>query len=328
MSNEDTGFLSQDQIDSMLAGGTTPPAAGDEKTAAAGSEQSGVALARYDFRRKERFSTEQSRTLELVYERFAKQLGAVTGAFLRTTSDSSLIEVKQITYGEFLMSLSETTAIWGFDVNPTGGTAAIELSPEAAYGLVYSLLGGRGPSVIEDRALTEIELTVLERVTEQILAVLVREWRAVCEAQFPIVTRDTRPQMLGVASSGDAFSVATFTLTVAETTGSFNLAFPVAAIEKMGLEATSSDEPPPPRDPEQADRWYKRLGKIPFPVTAQLESSIASADLLQLRVGDVVSFPVPATTGVEVHVTDRKKFHGRLCATDKRVQVAIEGAVG
>ena len=328
MSNEDTGFLSQDQTDSMLAGGTTPPAADDEETADAGSEQSGVALARYDFRRKERFSKEQSRTLELVYERFAKQLGAVTAAYLRTTSDSSLVMVEQITYGEFLMSLSETTAMWGFDVNPTGGTAAIELSPEAAYGLVYSLLGGRGPSVVEDRALTEIELTVLERVTEQILGVLAREWRAMCKAQFPIVTRDTRPQMLGVASSGDAFSVATFSLTVAETTGTFNLAFPVAAIEKMGLEATSSDEPAPARDQEQADRWHKRLARIPFPVTAQLESSIAAAALLQLRVGDVVSFAVPATTRVEVHVADRRKFCGRLCSADRRIQVAIEGTLG
>ena len=73
-----------------------------------------------------------------------------------------------------------------------------------------------------------------------------------------------------------------------------------------------------------AESLNRRLARIPFSVVAQVESTIPASDVVALQVGDVVSLDTPVTTEVDVNVSERRKFHGRLLGTGKNVQVRIQ----
>ena len=280
---------------------------------------------RYDFRRTERFTKDQLRGLELLYEQFARQLGGTLSAYLRTTASVTPVGLEQLTYGEFIRSRAETTALWSLALEPAGGTAALELNPDAAYAMAYTMMGGRGESTTEARALTEIELALCGRIVKYILQTLSDVWKSQGDLRFSVLGCDTRPQMLSIASGTDPFILGNFEIAVGDEKGTLTLGIPTDTIQSGGIRSTRT-EPRPVQDPADARRLQKQLERVPLPVTAQFESLIPASDVAALRVGDVVSISSPVTTEVDVHVSDKRKFYGKLFAASPGVRVRIERA--
>ena len=287
--------------------------------------EEGCTSVRYDFRRTERFTKDQLRGLELLYEQFARQLGGTLSAYLRTTASVTPVGLEQLTYGEFIRSRAETTALWSLALEPAGGTAALELNPDAAYAMAYTMMGGRGESTTEARALTEIELALCGRIVNYILQTLGEVWKSQGDLRFSVLGCDTRPQMLSIASGTDPFILGKFEVAVGEEKGTLTLGIPTATIQSGGIRSTRT-EPRPVQDPADARRLQKQLERVPLPVTAQFESLIPASDVAALRVGDVVSISSPVTTEVDVHVSDKRKFYGKLFAAKPGVRVRIERA--
>ena len=159
MAEKNSSYMSQAEVDALLSGDAKPSPT--PEAARQTDQEMRHDLVRYDFRRRERFSGDQLRAMELLYERYSRQLGGTLSAYLRTTATVSVGAIEQLTYAEFLMSLSETTAMWTIGLEPVGGVGAIELNPESAYAVVDAMMAGRGPSKTEERALTEIELSLV-----------------------------------------------------------------------------------------------------------------------------------------------------------------------
>ncbi|MBN1308161.1 MAG: hypothetical protein JXA18_09615, partial [Chitinispirillaceae bacterium] len=104
-------ILSQEEVDALLsavsAGGneTVSVADGGEETrfaALAGEGEKSLSL--YDFRRPDRVSKDQMRTLQNLHEGFARQFSTTLTNFLRTFVEIELVSVDQLTYSEFVMS--------------------------------------------------------------------------------------------------------------------------------------------------------------------------------------------------------------------------------
>src|SRR5262245_66065666 len=90
-------ILSQDEIDALLS--TSP----DGETVASRGEGSGAVI--YNFRRPDRLSKDQMRSLHILHERFARNATTSLAAYLRTTTELSLVWVEQFAYSEFLMAV-------------------------------------------------------------------------------------------------------------------------------------------------------------------------------------------------------------------------------
>ena len=78
----------------------------------------------------------------------------------------------------------------------------------------------------------------------------------------------------------------------------------------------------------QRDAYLQHLNLIPFPVTASLDSTIASSDVLSLRVGDTLSLGAPASKDVQFSVAGMPKFTGRLFAEDSRLRLRLTAPTG
>ena len=109
----------------------------------------------YNFRRPDRVTKDQMRSLHFLHDRFARNVSTSMSAYMRVVTEVSILSVEQFTYSEFLMSLSDPTAFYAVSMRPLEGIGALELkNPLIAasgcfgYGVEYakaldlSTLGG------------------------------------------------------------------------------------------------------------------------------------------------------------------------------------------
>ncbi|MDO8834253.1 MAG: hypothetical protein Q7V01_01600, partial [Vicinamibacterales bacterium] len=157
-------ILTQEEIDLLL--GSATELRKEEPPAPTMQTVNSVA---YDFRRPDRVSKEQIRALQLMHDRFARNVSASLSAYLRTVTDMSIVSVEQLTYSEFLMSLPDPTAFYALGMSPLDGVGALELNPAVAFMMIDRILGGSGKGVQLTRALTEIEQNVVDGIIKLIL---------------------------------------------------------------------------------------------------------------------------------------------------------------
>ena len=286
-------------------------------------------VARYNFRRPDRVSKEQLRSLHFLHDRYAVNLSSSLSAFLRAVTEVSIVSVEQFAYSEFLMSLPDPTAFYSFAMPPMDGLAALEINPSVAFTMVDRMLGGTGQTPAPNRALTEIEQNVLDSVVKLLLEHLTEAWRAIAELQFRIQDRETRPQMLRVTGPNEIVILLAFEIRISDSRGMVSICFPASTIESMeekfaqGWHRTRRQ----PTPVEEA-RLTANLGRIPLPVTTLLETRLAARDLLAIKPGDVVSLGHAASRPVDVHVGEVRRFLGRLTTSATGAAVRVERVSG
>ena len=316
-------ILSQDEIDALLS---TSPAA-DAGTRSRDPLLSGVL--QYNFRRPDRVSKEQIRSLHFLHDKFARNVASSLGGYLRTMMEFSIVSVAQFSYSEFLMSLSDPTAYYAIAMPPLDAIGALELNPTIAFTMVDRMLGGSGTGATPQRALTEIEQNVVDGVIKLILDHLTETWRGAFELEFKIHGRDTRPQMLQIAGPSEVVILLVFDLKVGDVRGMLNLCIPASVIEATGS-AFVQDWHRTRRDPTDGERkWlFENVGRMPFDVTTTLNTRLRAREFVRLGRGDLLSLGVPAETPVDVNVGDAVKFKGRLTAHGDHAAVVVESAIG
>ena len=126
--------------------------------------------AAYDFRRPPiQLSREHARILHLGFEAYARQAQSAFTSALRTLCQVSLVSIDQESYAEYVESLETSTCMTIFSADPIHGAAVLELPLPVAMTCIDLMLGGPGAPDQPDRALTEIEASVLRGLVERLL---------------------------------------------------------------------------------------------------------------------------------------------------------------
>lgn len=319
-------ILSQDEIDALLESSSTiAPVQGGTTARGPG----GAMAAAYNFRRPDRISKEQLRSLHFLHDRFAHNVSTSLSAFLRSVTEVTIVSVEQFAYSEFLMSLPEQTAFYAVGLDPLEGVAAVELNPAVAFTLVDRLLGGTGENTGMSRPLTEIEQNVIDSVMKLLLDALSDVWRVVTEVNFRIQARETRPQMLQVMGPNEIVVLLGFDIKVADSRGMLNLCIPATAIEATGDRFVQGSQRTRRQPTKDEEAWLAaNLGRVTVPVTAMLETTLAAEELLKLRPGDVVALGHSISQPIDVLVGKINRFAGRLAQNGQHIAVRVESRSG
>jgi len=316
-------ILSQEEIDALLASAAT----GQSDEASRGGVSNGVVI--YNFRRPDRITKEQLRSIHFLHDRFALNVSTSLSAFLRAMTEVSIVSVEQFAYSEFLMSLPDPTAFYAVGLDPLDGLGALELNPDVAFGMVDRLLGGTGHTPGPNRALTEIEQNVVDTVIKVLLENLSESWKPITDMQFRIQGRETRPQMLQVTGPNEIVILVVFNIRMGDIRGMLNLCIPASAIESVGGKFAQGwhRHSRQPTDQEQA--WLTaNLGRAPLPVTALLETTLSARDLLALRHGDVIALGHAASNPIDIQVGGVSRFEGRLTRRASGDGITVERVLG
>ncbi|HEY6361510.1 MAG TPA: flagellar motor switch protein FliM [Vicinamibacterales bacterium] len=314
-------ILSQEEIDALVAATSGRDRTEDARAASAAADN----VLTYNFRRPDRVSKEQLRSLHFLHDRFARNLSTSLSAFLRAMTDVSIVSVEQFAYSEFLMSLPDPTAFYSLSMAPLDGVGALELNPSVAFAMVDRMLGGTGDTPAPNRALTEIEQNVLDAVVKLILEHLTETWRGITDVRFRIQGRETRPSMLQVTGPNEVVILLAFDMGLGPGRGMLSISIPAAAIETMEEKVTQGWNRTQ-RQPTAQDeaRLYANLGRVTLPVTTILETKIGTRELLTLQPGDVMTLGHSANAPVAVNVGGVRRFSGRLTSEGGTKAVLIE----
>ena len=145
-------ILSQEEVDALL----TAVSEGEIAVERPEAPTKRHTIARYDFKRPERVSKEQFRGFQTLSELFARDLSTALGGSLRAIARVSVVSVDQITYDEYVLSISSPTSYNIIQLPPLEGNLILEFNPSLIFPIIDRLLGGRGVPISKLRELTEI----------------------------------------------------------------------------------------------------------------------------------------------------------------------------
>ena len=129
--------LSQSEIDNLLKALSTGELDIDE---AKNTEEKQVK--NYDFARPSKFSKEHLRTLEIIFEHFARLLATNLPAYLRKSVTVDVVNSEVVIYSEFANALSNPVLLGVVGMSPLNGNIIMEMASNLGFAIVDRLLGG------------------------------------------------------------------------------------------------------------------------------------------------------------------------------------------
>ena len=209
--------LSQAEVENLLSqmqtagdGATKSPAAARESSAEP-STKPREKIVPYDFKRPERVGKEQMRALQTLHEGFARNFGAALSGLLRSIVEVKLTSVDQLTYSEFVFSLENPTCFNLLKAEPLEGNLILDINPSILYPIIDRLLGGgRDPTPLARRPLTEIELRLVARITSLFLEEFRRAWDNVLELKLAVERVESNPQLVQIVPPNEVVVLISF----------------------------------------------------------------------------------------------------------------------
>ncbi len=330
--------ISQEEMDALL-GVLSQEAAGSQKE---GEDASGVSPASqpgleprerkvkikpYDFRRPDRFSNEQMRTLQMLHENFGRLFAASLSTHLRTVVEIKVLSANQITFEEFLKSVPNPTNVNIFSMSPLQGTAILEMNPVLVFTLIDRILGGPGNPPLKQRDFTDIEMTILEKVVKRALDNLKEAWQHAASLNFKLEAMESNPLFVQIVSPDETVALINLEVKIKSVTSTMNVCIPYVVLETIISKLSAHQWFTVVKKAESgisAEDLKKNLKTTFVRVSVQLGvTHITIRDLLSLKVGDVVRLDNGINEDLKIYVGDRHTFSGRPGLIRKRKGVQI-----
>lgn len=284
----------------------------------------------YDFRRPNRISKDRMRALEAMYGILVKSLENWLTSRVRTQVELQLLAVEQLSFGEFLLSLTTPCASYVFDIADSGGAqGVIDFGTEFSFFLIDRLLGGTGAPGVMDRALTPLERLIVRLVAEQTAAQLSEVWQDHVKLDLKLSRFESIPDMLQIANREDPVLVANVEVMAGGIRSQLLMCLPFSVLEtffttsgpqRIQRAQLSSDELA--ADRKNAE-WLLRMTRVE--VSARLPRfRLSMRHLMALRPGSVVATGLAPDSPVELIIEGRLRFRGRTGKIGRKLAVRIE----
>jgi flagellar motor switch protein FliM len=321
--------LSQTEIDSLLSEMNSGRVDVDEVLA---GKYSKGEIANYDFRRPNRISKNQVRTLQSIHENFAEIFGYYLVSKLQNVVSFTVTSVDQLFYSEFILSVSNPSCLYIFDIEGTDGSGILEISPELALTIVELLLGGKGEIMPKPRTITPIEQAVIRGIIEHSLSDLRTAWRAIAELHFKYSRLEIEADFVQIAPSSEIVVVVSFDVKIGNNNNTFmmNLCFPTFALEevltKLNRQQVTSTalRQSPKRIRENMTVLNQQMSTTYLQVISELsKTSITIRELMELKVGDVIKTKKRLNQEIEVLIAGKRKLAARPGSVEGKKAVRI-----
>ncbi len=303
-------ILSQEEIDALLSAVSY----GEEVEVESEPTQSERIVNTYDFRHPARVSKDQLRTLQNLHDNFARLLSATFSTLQRSVIEVTLVSVDQITYSEFIMSLSSPSCTYVFRMEPLDGVSVVDFSQSVVFSFVDRLFGGRGSSISADREITWIEKSVMNNIINRTLRDLERTWERIIPLECNVEMLETNPEFIQVVPASETVVLISFELKSDNVNGLINLCYPYITIEPIALRlggqnlVSSSKEVPK----EELMKNRQRVELFDAAVSAKLgDVEMSVKELIDLKKGDVLTLDSRLNDYLEIFVEDELKFFAR-----------------
>lgn len=287
-------FLSQDEVDALLEGVDETPAAQPE------GPRGPVP---YDLAKQERIVRGRMPTLEIINERFARNLRIGLFNFMRRNPEISVGPIKVQKYSAFLRGIAVPANINIVAVKPLRGNGLVICDPKLVFTVIDTMFGGNGRLQyrIEGRDFSATEQRIIQRMLDVTLEEYARAWNGIYPLRLEYQRSEMNPQFATVATPGEIVVTTTFTLEIGDQGGELHLCIPYSTLEPIRDTLFSTLQ----GDSLEADkRWVNLLTQqiktAQIDLTAELGHAQATVgELMALKPGDFIELDIAETLVVK-----------------------------
>lgn len=319
--------LSQQEIDSLISALT----AGDLDVEEIKKESDDKQVKVYDFRRPDKLSKEQMRTLQMIHENLVRSLTTILSTQLRTLVDFDVASIEQISYEEFIRSLPEPTIIGISDLEPFQGQFILEINPDIGFAMIDRLFGGLGSADFNSRSFTDIEKAVFKKIINWILNAFPEAWENIIRVRPLLRDIESNPQFTQIVPGNDMVILITLVTKIGNSEGLINICIPYIMIEPI-VDRLNAQQWFAKTRQEQTARHINilrnRIKRTSLDLYAELGGAeLSVSELLYLQPGDVIRLDRKFSEYVDIRIGNRVKFKGIPGQYNKHLAIKIIEAV-
>lgn len=278
--------LSQEEVDALLQG------ISGESEVLAEPEIPANGIRDYNLANQERIVRGRMPTLEIINERFARNVRIGLFNLMRRSPEVMIDGVRVQKYSDFLRDIVVPTNFNVVSVRPLRGSGLIVCDPTLVFAVIDSLFGGSGKyrSRIEGRDFSPTEQRVIERMVGVITAEYKKAWQGIYPLELEFQRSEMLPQFANIATPSEIVVVTSFTLEIGESTGAISFCIPYSTLEPIRDVLYS----PLQGDSVELDRrWVNLLKQQIQPAVVELVAELAQApatveQLLSFKAGDFI----------------------------------------
>jgi len=323
-----SGALTQEEINALLTGATQ-----GEEAVSAVSEGIPKQIRVYDFRHPDKFSKVHLNTIENVHQNLSRHLGAALMIYVRQNISFTLASVEQTSYEDYMSGVSVPTTLVIFSLSPLPGNAILELNPTLTFMFYDRLLGGEGVALEENRELTDIERSVIEGISQKILAVFKEAWGGIVQVQPKIEAIEANSQLVQIVPPNEIVVSIVFEVSMGDNTGAMSICLPYLTLESIVPKLTrkvwfSAKSQKKGFDGKERENIKRNLKKVALPVTIELGTAeLTIEDLIQLKPGDAIQLDTHTDEEVRIKIGDIAKFCGKPGVLGRKLAVKTTSVI-
>lgn len=299
--------LSQNEIDNLLQALSTGELDMDDM-----SSKNEKQVKNYDFKRPAKFSKENLRTLEIIFEHYGRLLSTNLPVYLRKNIQVSVASSETVIFSEFTNALANPVILGIVNFLPLSGNIIMELASNLGFAMIDRMLGGQGNPLNKNRDFSEIEMSILEKIMVICMQLIREPWKNVIDINPMLVRIETNPQFAQVISPNDMIAIVTLNLKIGDVEGFMNVCLPYFTLEsimdKLNTKfwfSTMQDK----TDENYEEYITTLIRKVDIPVKAILgDSQLAVNEFLNIVPGDIIRLNNRVDSEMEVYVGNIKKF--------------------
>lgn len=315
--------LSQNEIDALLSALSSGELQPDEVP----KEEEKQKIKPYDFKSPQKFSKDHLRTLELIHDNYSRIISNYLTAQIRTNVKVKIESVQQITYDEFIHSISNPTILTIFKMPPLSGSILFETNPQFVFKIIDVLLGGNGESKYKVREFTDIDKNIIKEFNKGLISNLKLAWEDVMSVETEIEAIETNPALNQTLAPTEPVALITFSVEIGRDSMFINLCIPYLSIEKVLDKLVVQywfQESDQPSKEDSKKELEERLDLVSVDVTAELgKTKINLGDFLRLSTGDVITLNNKSSSAVKVFIEDKPCFYAKPGIIGKNMGVEI-----
>ena len=320
--------LTQAQIDEMLksvAAGAAPVATKTEE----------VKIKEYDFRAPKKFTKEQIKVLDSIFENYARLMSSYMTGLLRLYCRVTLITIEEQRYSEFNNALPDYVMMGMVDMGVANDEVSetnviVQVSNAITYTMIDRLLGGKGEYRDVNRDFTEIEITIMNDVMSSLAGLLQEPWSTHIELYPKLIGIETNSRVVQTIGHEDTVIIVALEVEINGVKSIISVCIPAINLDEiMGkfIPRYSSQKRKidAGREAERRDSIMNGINTTDLDITAILgEINLDLYEVLTLQVNDVIPLGKNINTNVEVRVGGKPWFDAKMGTYNNKKAIMID----
>lgn len=284
----------------------------------------------YDFKKTQKFTTDNIRFLTLLCEEFCKTSNLqLNYEFKNKSLIFNMNKTYQTNYGDFIDSTPYDSVIIEYNIEPLVENLTLKLDKKSALIIIDLILGGDGSIENYNRDLTEIDIEVLQYLIDRLLGRI-----NLLDGSESIKIVDIYTNIAQYQSLNTSAAIFTSTIDISlegEEIGCLNFCIPYSSMEPV-LDQLISKKIINSNNNGTCDEFendiFNYIQDINMDVVANLGSAqINISDLLKIEEGDIVLLNQNINDHIDINVGDSKAYTGRPGLVGVKKGVEITGSI-